>query len=101
MSTWFEGESTVEIMNLLGYRAAAIGNHEFDFDQSGLSARVAQAAYPYLSANIVEDATGSAPSWAKPYTIVTMEPGRRRLRRPHDRRGRGLPSAHPKSRCKG
>ncbi len=73
VSTWFEGESTVEIMNLLGYRAAAIGNHEFDFDQSGLSARVAQAAYPYLSANIVEDATGSAPSWAKPYTIVTVD----------------------------
>ena len=29
ISTWFEGESTVEVMNAMGYDAAAIGNHEY------------------------------------------------------------------------
>ena len=33
ISTWFQGASTVQVMNAMGYDAAAIGNHEFDFGQ--------------------------------------------------------------------
>jgi hypothetical protein len=38
-----------------------------------LSVRRGAPRLAYLSANIVEDATGNAPAWAKPYTIVTVD----------------------------
>ena len=31
ISTWFEGESMVDVMNKMNYSAAAMGNHEFDY----------------------------------------------------------------------
>ena len=31
ISTWFEGESTVDVMNAMEYDASVIDNHEFDF----------------------------------------------------------------------
>ena len=52
ISTWFEGESMVEVMNTMGYDATAIGNHEFDFGLDNLEQRVRQANFPYLAANI-------------------------------------------------
>ena len=84
-SNLFEGEAVVRGYNALGYNAAAIGNHEFDFgpigpeaiprkpgdDPLGALKRNAEIAmFPLLSANMVEKATGRTPSWAKRYTIV-------------------------------
>lgn len=63
-----EGAPVVDAYNALGYNAAAIGNHEFDFGPAGpapspvkpgddpqgaLKARAAQASFPFLAANIV------------------------------------------------
>jgi len=72
ISTWFRGESTVETMNAMGYDAAAIGNHEFDFEVSGLRERVEQANFPYLSANIRTKSDGSIPDFAQPYEILEV-----------------------------
>lgn len=84
-SNMFEGEAVVRGYNVLGYDAAAVGNHEFDFgpvgpdaivrhpgeDELGAIKRNASiAAFPFLSANMVEKATGKTPAWAKRYTIV-------------------------------
>ncbi|MBL7120691.1 MAG: bifunctional metallophosphatase/5'-nucleotidase [Candidatus Marinimicrobia bacterium] len=69
ISTWFQGESTVETMNAMGYSAAAIGNHEFDFQVAGLQKRVAQAYFPYLSANIRLKSNDSIPDFATPYVV--------------------------------
>ena len=52
ISTWFEGEGMVELMNSMAYDATAIGNHEFDFGLDNLQQRMEQADYPYLAANI-------------------------------------------------
>jgi 5'-nucleotidase / UDP-sugar diphosphatase len=52
ISTWFEGEGMVEVMNEMGYDATAIGNHEFDFGLDNLIERIDQANFPYLAANI-------------------------------------------------
>lgn len=51
ISTWFEGQSMVEVMNGIGYDAAAVGNHEFDFGLDTLQQRSAEAHFPFLSAN--------------------------------------------------
>jgi 2',3'-cyclic-nucleotide 2'-phosphodiesterase (5'-nucleotidase family) len=69
VSTWFQGESTVEVMNAMGYAASAIGNHEFDFGVAVLDERVAQADFPYLSANIRLRTSGGIPGFATPFTI--------------------------------
>ncbi len=72
ISTWFQGESVVETMNAMGYDAAAIGNHEFDFEVSGLRERVEQADFPYLSANIRKKSDGSIPDFAQPYVLLEV-----------------------------
>ena len=73
ISTWFEGESTVDVMNAMEYDASAIGNHEFDFTVDGLKERIMQANFPYLSANIREKASGNIPGFATPYIILDID----------------------------
>lgn len=69
VSTVFRGKSTVEAYNAAGYDAAAVGNHEFDWGVEALKARVAEAEFPFLSANIFEKASGKRPEWLKPYAV--------------------------------
>lgn len=51
ISDAFQGEPVIEIMNEIGYDAAAVGGYEFSFGMDALRARVAQANFPFLSAN--------------------------------------------------
>jgi 5'-nucleotidase/UDP-sugar diphosphatase len=69
ISTWTRGESMIEVMKTMDYDAAAIGNHEFDFGIETLNQRIAQANFPFLSANIREKATGAVPSFVIPYIV--------------------------------
>lgn len=69
ISTWFSGKPMVEVMNAMGYDAAAIGNHEFDFEVKGLKRRISELNFPLLSANIREKASGNIPDFAIPYII--------------------------------
>jgi 5'-nucleotidase / UDP-sugar diphosphatase len=46
------GESVIELMNLMGFDAMTVGNHEFDFGQEVLKKRVAEAQFPVLGANV-------------------------------------------------
>jgi len=84
-SNFFEGEPVVKGYNALGYDAAAVGNHEFDYGPVGtdsvarlpgqdplgaLKKNAAAAKFPFLAANLTEKATGKTPSWAKRYTMV-------------------------------
>jgi 5'-nucleotidase len=84
-SNMFEGEAVIRGYNVLGYSAAAVGNHEFDFGPAGpeviprnpgddplgaLKRNADLAMFPLLSANMVEKETGRTPAWAKRYTIV-------------------------------
>ena len=84
-SNLFEGKAVVQAYNAIGYDAVAIGNHEFDYGPAGdlviprsaaddprgaLKARAAQARFPFLAANLIDDKTGKAVSWpnVKPST---------------------------------
>jgi len=84
-SNMFEGEAMVRGYNRIGYTAAAVGNHEFDFGPIGpeaiprkpgddalgaLKRNADLAMFPLLSANMVEKATGKTPAWAKKYILV-------------------------------
>ena len=74
ISTWFEGESMVDVMNSMGYAASTIGNHEFDFGLEALAARLDEADFPYLSANLRRKSDASPPLdlGIQPYTIVDV-----------------------------
>lgn len=67
-ANWSQGAAVTDVMNALGYDAAALGNHEFDFGRDVLRQRVAQAHFPLLSANLVGD-DGRRPDFVRAYTI--------------------------------
>lgn len=73
ISTWFEGESVVEVMNAMEYDAVALGNHEFDFKVEVLEERIAEANFPFLAANIRNVVDGEIPDFATPYIIKEID----------------------------
>jgi 5'-nucleotidase len=85
-----EGEVTVDAYNALGYVAAAIGNHEFDFGPAGpkpipqsdaddpqgaLKLRARQADFPLLAANLIDTATNAPVGWdnVRSSVLLTVE----------------------------
>jgi 2',3'-cyclic-nucleotide 2'-phosphodiesterase (5'-nucleotidase family) len=72
LSTVWEGESMTDVMNSMGYDAAAVGNHDFDFGLQALYKRAEQAGFPFLSANIRESGTGEIPDFAVPYLVTEV-----------------------------
>ncbi|HXU72040.1 MAG TPA: 5'-nucleotidase C-terminal domain-containing protein [Polyangia bacterium] len=86
VSNLHEGAAMIHAFNALGYAATAVGNHEFDFGPAGphttpqspgedprgaLEARMHEAHFPLLSANIVEARSGKP--FTRPWTIVTVD----------------------------
>jgi len=86
-SNLFEGEPVVRGYNAIGYTAAAVGNHEFDFGPVGpdpvplnpgqdplgaLKRNASMATFTFLSANMTEKATGRTPAWAKGSMIADV-----------------------------
>ena len=84
-----EGQVVVAAYNALGYAAAAVGNHEFDYGPIGdaatpatpqddprgaLKARAAEARFPFLAANIIDQSSGTPVSWpnVRPSAIVDV-----------------------------
>ncbi len=83
-----EGAAVVRAYNALGYHAAAIGNHEFDFGPVGpdtvprkpgdnptgnLEKQAQAATFPFLAANVVARAGGAwTPANVRPSTMVTV-----------------------------
>lgn len=70
------GMPVVELYNELGYAAAALGNHEFDWGIDTLRARMADARFNILGAN-VRHADGRDVEWIPNDTIVVR--GRARI----------------------
>jgi 2',3'-cyclic-nucleotide 2'-phosphodiesterase (5'-nucleotidase family) len=48
----------IRAMNLMGYDAAAIGNHEFNYGLDHLANAIEQAAFPFVSANVYRASDG-------------------------------------------
>ncbi|PYP11255.1 MAG: hypothetical protein DMD56_07150 [Gemmatimonadetes bacterium] len=64
------GRPAIAALNALGVDAAAIGNHEFDWSVDTLRARMAEAHYRFLGANITDSAGTARPDWAEPFTVI-------------------------------
>ncbi len=64
-----EGGALFEMMNMVGYDAGCLGNHDFDISQENLKKLVAVARFPSLSSNVVNN-DGKFPVGNKPYAII-------------------------------
>src|SRR3990170_2638613 len=58
LSSLFRGRHMVEAWNALGLDVATFGNHEFDFGPATLLERMRESRFLWLSANVVDRATG-------------------------------------------
>jgi len=58
MSTQFLGKPDIECFNKIGVNAMTVGNHEFDFGLDNFLALKKQAAFPFLSSNLIWRKTG-------------------------------------------
>jgi 2',3'-cyclic-nucleotide 2'-phosphodiesterase (5'-nucleotidase family) len=83
-----EGASVVAAYNHLGYAAVAVGNHEYDFGPAGersvptqpsddprgaLKARSAEARFPFLAANLIDDGSQQPARWPNLHTSAVIE----------------------------
>lgn len=62
----FQGQSVIDVMNAMKFDAMVVGNHEFNFGPKVLQARIAQAKFPILGANVE-----GLPS-LKPYVVKNL-----------------------------
>jgi 2',3'-cyclic-nucleotide 2'-phosphodiesterase (5'-nucleotidase family) len=70
LSNFTFGRPVIAAFNSLAIDAATIGNRDFDWGVDTLQARVREARYPFVSANI-SDSAGRVPDWVTPWTVVT------------------------------
>jgi 2',3'-cyclic-nucleotide 2'-phosphodiesterase/3'-nucleotidase len=67
----------IAAMNVLGYEAATLGNHEFNYGLEYLDKALAGAEFPFVSANLVRGDLGADPlsdeTYIEPYLIIDKE----------------------------
>lgn len=68
----FKGELEVKAMNLMGYDAMTIGNHEFDFGLDNMARIFSLAEFPIVCANYVFKGT-VLEKLVKPYVILKRD----------------------------
>lgn len=71
------GMASVALMNKLGYKAAVVGNHDFDYGEENLKKLVSSAAFAVLGADVYVKETGKHADYLKPYVMV--EAGGRKI----------------------
>jgi len=83
-----EGAPVIAAYNAMGYTAAAVGNHEFDYGPVGpavtiqhededprgaLKARAAEAHFPVLDANLLDAESGARVKWPNMPATTTVD----------------------------
>ena len=68
-ATLSKGEAVIDVMNLMGFDAAAIGNHEFDYGIDVMEQQQSNASFPLLSCNIYNVGTTDLANFTIPWVI--------------------------------
>ena len=66
------GRAGMELLGGLGYAAAALSEHDFDWSADTLRERLRQAPYPLLAANVADSASGRRPDWIVPWRMLEV-----------------------------
>ncbi len=70
-SDMLDAEPDMKLMNMIGYDAMALGNHEFDKPRDVLLKQKEWATFPFLAANIVKKDSGE--TLVEPYVIKEFD----------------------------
>ncbi|MFT4013179.1 MAG: bifunctional metallophosphatase/5'-nucleotidase [Paracoccus sp. (in: a-proteobacteria)] len=71
--TTYKGKDTVEFMNMIGFDAMAVGNHEFDDGPAGLQILIEGVKFPVVSGNL--DVSQSPELKGKLGDVLTLDVG--------------------------
>ena len=66
------GRAGMEVLGRLGFAAAALGDHDFDWSLDVLRDRMGESPYPWLAANIVDSVSGLRPDWIEPFRVLDV-----------------------------
>ncbi|MHA1972529.1 MAG: bifunctional metallophosphatase/5'-nucleotidase [Candidatus Hodarchaeales archaeon] len=69
IATLSKGEAVIDVMNAMGFDAAAIGNHEFDFGIETMLQQQALANFSILSCNIYDVGTTDLANFTIPWVV--------------------------------
>ncbi len=69
-SNIYYGEILTELLDVAGYSAFTLGNHEFDWGQDVIKKNEKLTNVPFLGANIVYYQTDTLVDYVNPYTII-------------------------------
>ena len=67
----FEGEPVMVLMNMMGYDAMVLGNHDFDYPFTVMERNAGMANFPFLSANTFHN--GEYPGFLHPYIVKEID----------------------------
>jgi 2',3'-cyclic-nucleotide 2'-phosphodiesterase (5'-nucleotidase family) len=67
------GRLVVDAMNMIGFSAMAIGNHEFDWTDEYLYINQQRSDFPLLGINIIDKRTNQRAGFADPYTMIERQ----------------------------
>ena len=72
VSGYDKGKTTTELMNDFPFGAMALGNHEFDWGFDNIVSNEEVADFPFLCANLIEDATDSRPEGVEDHVTLDV-----------------------------
>lgn len=68
--TTYGGQAEADFIELIGFDAMAVGNHEFDLGPEGLAVFLDTVSFPILSSNLDVSASNILAGRVMPYTII-------------------------------
>lgn len=71
-STLDHGRTMLAAAKAMGVAVAAVGNHEFDWGQDTLRARLRESPFPWVSANLFDSATGRRVPWVASHRMLEV-----------------------------
>ncbi|HEY0868673.1 MAG TPA: 5'-nucleotidase C-terminal domain-containing protein [Fimbriimonas sp.] len=69
----YNGLADAAFMNLVGYQAMAVGNHEFDKGPETLASFIKRVRFPLLAANLDVSGDPALKGLIQPHTVFTIE----------------------------
>ncbi|MCB0282654.1 MAG: 5'-nucleotidase C-terminal domain-containing protein [Calditrichae bacterium] len=73
LGTKTAGQAIIDYMNMVGYDAAAAGNHDFDLGKDVFIEMTKSAKFPILAANIKDKNSGNVFEYVKPYVMLEKQ----------------------------
>ena len=72
-STLSFGAILVDWMNLLGFEAMTLGNHEFDWGEDAIRDNLEKAEFPFLAINVYDNNTGKLADYCTPSIMIERD----------------------------